>query len=139
MLGGSSSINRMMWVRGFAAEYDERGELAGREWSFAEVGKYFERIENGPLVLSQQRSPRSSTAAWLKAAEQCGYRIEQPNQPAPEGLLRSGRDAAPGCSVEPCGCVPAAGAGSAEPDTADRGDRPPRAIRRLPGCRGRVR
>ena len=89
MLGGSSSMNRMMWVRGFAADYDEWGELAGREWSFAEVGKYFERIENGPLVLSRQRSPRSSTAAWLKAAEQCGYRIEQPNQPAPEGFCEA--------------------------------------------------
>ena len=89
MLGGSSSMNRMMWVRGFAADYDEWGELAGRQWSFAEVGKYLERIEHGPLVLSRQRSPRRSTAAWLKAAEQCGYRIERPNQPAPEGFCET--------------------------------------------------
>lgn len=72
MLGRSSSMNRIMWVRGFAADYDEWGELAGREWSFAEVGKYFERVENGPLVLSRQRSPRSSTAAWLKEPSSAG-------------------------------------------------------------------
>src|SRR5215211_6938977 len=52
VLGGSSSMNAMMWVRGFAADYDEWGELAGKDWSFAEVVKYFNRIENGPLVIA---------------------------------------------------------------------------------------
>jgi choline dehydrogenase len=37
MVGGSSSMNAMMWVRGFAADYDEWAEHAGREWSFDEV------------------------------------------------------------------------------------------------------
>jgi hypothetical protein len=32
VLGGSSSMNAMMWVRGFAADYDEWGALAGPEW-----------------------------------------------------------------------------------------------------------
>jgi choline dehydrogenase len=53
------------------------------------VATYFERIENGPLVFSAQRSPRSSTAAWLKAAQERGYRIEEPNQPAPEGFCKT--------------------------------------------------
>ena len=57
MLGGSSSMNAMMWVRGFAADYDEWGELADEEWSFAEVGKYFDRIENGPLVSRRSAAP----------------------------------------------------------------------------------
>jgi choline dehydrogenase len=89
VLGGSSSTNAMMWVRGFAADYDEWGTLAGDDWDFEHVAKYFERIERGPLVLSPQRSPCSPTAAWLKAAEQCGYRIELPNQPAPEGFCET--------------------------------------------------
>jgi len=89
VLGGTSSTNAMMWVRGFAADYDEWGALAGQEWDFAHVAEYFERIEHGPLVFSHLRSPRSSTAAWLKAAEQCGYRIEQPNQAAPEGFCQT--------------------------------------------------
>ena len=50
----TSSINAMMWVRGFAADYDEWGALAGQEWDFTHVAEYFERIEHGPLVFSHQ-------------------------------------------------------------------------------------
>ena len=71
VLGGSSSMNAMMWVRGFAADYDEWAEHAGEQWSYANVEKYFQRIERGPLVISPQRSPRSSTAAWLRAVSEC--------------------------------------------------------------------
>jgi choline dehydrogenase-like flavoprotein len=74
VLGGSSSMNAMMWVRGFPADYDEWAEHAGDQWSYANVEKYFRRIEDGPLVISPQRSPRSSTAAWLEAARECGHR-----------------------------------------------------------------
>jgi choline dehydrogenase-like flavoprotein len=73
MLGGSSSMNAMMWVRGFPADYDEWAQHAGEQWNYANVEKYFRRIENGPLVLSAQRSPRKSTAAWLAAARECGH------------------------------------------------------------------
>ncbi|MGX9787182.1 GMC family oxidoreductase [Mycobacterium sp. MMS18-G62] len=73
VLGGSSSMNAMMWVRGFPADYDEWAEHAGEQWSYANVEPYFDRIESGPLVLSRQRSPRSSTAAWLSAVEECGH------------------------------------------------------------------
>jgi choline dehydrogenase-like flavoprotein len=73
VLGGSSSMNAMMWVRGFPADYDEWAEHAGEQWSYANVEPYFDRIEIGPLVLSPQRSPRSSTAAWLSAVQECGY------------------------------------------------------------------
>jgi choline dehydrogenase-like flavoprotein len=71
MLGGSSSMNAMMWVRGFAADYDEWAEQAGEQWSYANIEKYFNRIERGPLVISRQRSPRSSTAVWLTAVPEC--------------------------------------------------------------------
>ena len=37
MLGGSSSMNAMMWVRGFAADYDEWGEHAGEQWNYANI------------------------------------------------------------------------------------------------------
>jgi choline dehydrogenase len=89
MLGGSSSMNAMMWVRGFAADYDEWGQLAGDQWSCQPMAKYFDRIESGPLMVSPQRSPRSSTAAWLAAAQQSGYRLEQPNTDAPEGFCET--------------------------------------------------
>lgn len=105
MLGGSSSMNAMMWIRGFAADYDEWATLAGPQWSFAEVLKYFRRIENvtdasqfvdgddsgltGPLVLSRQRSPRKATAAWLAAAQECGFAAARPNSPQPEGFCET--------------------------------------------------
>jgi choline dehydrogenase len=105
VLGGSSSLNAMMWVRGFAADYDEWAARAGPQWSFAEVIGYFRRIENvtaawhfvsgddsgvtGPVHISRQRSPRASTAAWLAAARQCGFPAVQPNSPAPEGFCET--------------------------------------------------
>lgn len=89
MLGGSSSMNAMMWVRGFAADYDEWGEYAGDEWDYAHLRPYLQRIEAGPLVISDQRSPRSSTAAWLTAVQQCGYRIDEPNSDEPQGFCET--------------------------------------------------
>jgi len=73
VLGGSSSMNAMMWVRGFPADYDEWGRLAGEQWSYPAVAKYFAAIESGPLTIAPQRSPRRSTAAWLAAVQQSGY------------------------------------------------------------------
>ncbi len=72
-LGGSSSMNAMMWVPGFPADYDEWGEHAGEDWNWAGLEKYMKRIEAGPLVIEAQRSPRGSTAAWLAAAVECGH------------------------------------------------------------------
>ncbi|BCI86572.1 hypothetical protein NIIDMKKI_17780 [Mycobacterium kansasii] len=46
VLGGSSSMNAMMWVRGFKADYDEWARRAGPQWSYTEVLGYFRRIEN---------------------------------------------------------------------------------------------
>ncbi|MGH3970960.1 MAG: GMC family oxidoreductase [Mycobacterium sp.] len=105
MLGGSSSMNAMMWVRGFAADYDEWAAHAGSQWSYAEALSYFRRIENvadawhfvngddsgvtGPLMVSRQRSPRSSTAAWLTAARKCGFGAAQPNSAKPDGFCET--------------------------------------------------
>jgi choline dehydrogenase len=101
MLGGSSSINAMMWVRGFAADYDEWAAHAGADWSFKQVVKYLKRAERvqdastadegvgGLLHISAQRSPRRSTAAWLAAVQECGYRVERPNTPQPEGFCQT--------------------------------------------------
>ncbi len=80
-LGGSSSMNAMMWARGFAADYDEWAAHAGELWNYANTEKYFNRIESGPLVISAQRSPRSSTAAWLNAVQECIH--------APEGFCEA--------------------------------------------------
>ncbi|WP_068271273.1 GMC family oxidoreductase [Aldersonia kunmingensis] len=101
MLGGSSSINAMMWVRGFAADYDEWAELASEGWSFANLVEYFRRIESvqgateadegtgGPMHVSAQRSPRAITRAFLDAVAECGYPIERPNLPEPKGFTQT--------------------------------------------------
>ncbi|MFE3024187.1 GMC family oxidoreductase [Nocardia tengchongensis] len=101
MLGGSSSMNAMMWVRGFAADYDEWSRYAGPEWSFEQVLPYFQRIEtveeaaepgegrNGPLHISRQRSPRALTHTYLQAAAEAGYPVERANGDRPQGFSQT--------------------------------------------------
>jgi choline dehydrogenase len=102
VLGGSSSINLMMWVRGFAADYDRWAELAGPDWSYQALLPYFRRIEavepspraevnpdhgtNGAMMVSHQRSPRSHTAAFLAAAVEVGLPLVEANRADPEGV-----------------------------------------------------
>ncbi|MFC9994538.1 GMC family oxidoreductase [Nocardia sp. NPDC127526] len=101
MLGGSSSMNAMMWVRGFAADYDEWAEHAGPGWSFQQVLPYFQRMEavegasepgegvNGPLHISRQRSPRPHTLNYLQAAVEAGYKVERANLDEPQGFTQT--------------------------------------------------
>ncbi|WP_213933758.1 GMC family oxidoreductase [Rhodococcus sp. B50] len=102
MLGGSSSMNAMMWVRGFAADYDEWAELTGdASWSFSGALEYFRRIESvqddtdpesghsGPIIVTEQRSPRPLTTAFLDAAAETGFPVERANSSRPEGFSRS--------------------------------------------------
>lgn len=101
MLGGSSSMNAMMWVRGFAADYDAWARAAGPGWSFANVVEYFRRIESvedaaepdegrsGPLRISHQRSARHWTDDFLAAAERSGFKRERANLPQPEGFTQT--------------------------------------------------
>ncbi|MFD4366223.1 GMC family oxidoreductase [Rhodococcus sp. NPDC058521] len=101
MLGGSSSMNAMMWVRGFAADYDEWATIAGDEWSFRNVADIYRRIEMrdaedesddgsvGPLHVSRQRSPRPLTADFLSAVESAGFVRERANLPGPEGFTET--------------------------------------------------
>jgi choline dehydrogenase-like flavoprotein len=83
-LGGSSSINAMVYIRGHRSDYDEWAALGNVGWSFDEVLPYFRRSENnerlagayhaqgGPLNVADPRSPSAFTGIWLAAAEQQG-------------------------------------------------------------------
>ena len=99
-LGGSSSINAMVWARGLRADYDEWGALAGPDWAYEAVLPYFCRAEDtrgrrsahtgrgGPITVSRQRSPRSLTEAYLAAAEQAGLsRNVVPNADDQDGVM----------------------------------------------------
>ncbi|MFT3798019.1 GMC family oxidoreductase [Microbacterium sp.] len=100
-LGGSSSLNAMMWVRGFAADYDEWATVAGDAWSWQGLEPYFRRVEGtqgatdhahgtgGPQAIEPQRDPRPHTAAFLTAARELGHPVTAPNLPAGQGFSQT--------------------------------------------------
>ncbi len=91
VIGGSSSINGMVYVRGHAGDYNHWAEAGAQGWSYADVLPYFKRMEtwhdcgqggdpdwrgkDGPLHIS--RGPRDNPlhAAFVKAGEQAGYPV----------------------------------------------------------------
>jgi choline dehydrogenase-like flavoprotein len=85
-LGGSSSINAMIYTRGHRNDYDEWAALGNTGWSYADVLPYFRRAENnerladgfhgrgGPLNVADPRSPSGFSELWLAAAEDQGLR-----------------------------------------------------------------
>jgi choline dehydrogenase-like flavoprotein len=85
-LGGSSAINAMLYVRGHSADYDRWAELGCDGWDWESVLPYFKRAENnergadgfhgdsGPLQVSEQKSPRPITSAFVEAATRLQFR-----------------------------------------------------------------
>ncbi|MBA3908929.1 MAG: choline dehydrogenase [Rhodobacter sp.] len=88
VIGGSSSINGMVYVRGHARDYDTWAEMGADGWAYADVLPYFKRMEtshggsgpeyrgtDGPLHIT--RGPRSNPLfdAFIKAGEQAGYPV----------------------------------------------------------------
>jgi choline dehydrogenase len=86
MLGGSSSLNAMMWIRGAPGDFNAWADVAGPEWGYDTLLPYFLRLENtegleapdavhgigGPVPVSAQRDPNELTKAWLVAAGERG-------------------------------------------------------------------
>ena len=100
MLGGCSSMNAMMWVKGFQSDYEEWGEVAGPEWGWESVRKTYAALEDvedptaldgvgGPVRVERQRSPRPSTNSFLQAAEEAGYPRGRANGPNPEAYVET--------------------------------------------------
>jgi choline dehydrogenase len=85
MLGGSSSINGMVYIRGNRADFAEWAEVAGGAWSYEHVLPYFKRSEDnergadayhgagGPLGVADGRSGITLPDVWVEAAVQAGY------------------------------------------------------------------
>jgi choline dehydrogenase len=108
VLGGSSSINGMIFQRGNPMDYERWGADKGMEtWDFAHCLPYFKRMENclagdpddpfrghaGPLAL--ERGPAASPLfeAFLQATEQAGYpRTDDVNGYRQEGFARFDRN-----------------------------------------------
>jgi choline dehydrogenase len=99
VLGGTSSINGMMYVRGQPQDYDGWAQSGLKGWSYAEVLPYFRRSErswrgegpyhggSGPLgVVPQPRDP-VLTPKLIATAEKLGYRANpDANGPVQEGF-----------------------------------------------------
>ena len=85
VLGGSSSINAMVYIRGHRADYDGWAAAGNGGWAFDDVLPYFVRSENnarlgppnhgnrGPLHVSDLRSPNPLSLALVQAARELGY------------------------------------------------------------------
>src|SRR5215470_3477723 len=98
VLGGSSSINGLLYVRGQSADYDHWRQLGNAGWSFEDVLPYFRRAEDqergadslhgvgGPLAVSDVCEPHPLCEAFIEAAQQAGFpRNDDFNGPTQEG------------------------------------------------------
>jgi len=99
-LGGGSTINGMMFIRGHPWDYDHWAELGAAGWDYAGVLPHFRRLEDnargadewrgqgGPISVSEVRSRYEVTERWIEAAEQAGI----PRSPDLNGAQAEGVD-----------------------------------------------
>jgi choline dehydrogenase len=109
VLGGSSSINGMNYVRGNPADYDNWAQMGCRGWTYDEVLPFFRKSEtyasggdpafrgtDGPLPVEEYPSVLPVTHHFVEAAQQAGYALHDYNGRTQEGvgysqLTRRGR------------------------------------------------
>ncbi len=89
VLGGSSSINGMAYVRGHARDYDRWAQGGLQGWDYAHVLPYFRKAEtyqrgsddyrggDGPLNVSAGACENPLFRAWIEAGRQAGYPVTQ--------------------------------------------------------------
>lgn len=89
VLGGSSSINGMVYVRGHARDFDHWAEIGAQGWAFADVLPYFKRMENshggqegwrgtdGPLHIRRGERQNPLFQAFIEAGQQAGFEITE--------------------------------------------------------------
>jgi choline dehydrogenase len=84
-LGGTSSLNGMVYIRGHRRDFDEWRDLGHPGWGYDDVLPYFKRAEgnergasefhggDGPLKISDLRYHNELTTAWVESALAAGY------------------------------------------------------------------
>ena len=85
VLGGSSSINAMIYIRGHQYDYDSWAALGNKGWSYEEVLPYFKKFEenlhfqdayhgtDGELTVCDHRWRHPLSSTFLEAAQEAGY------------------------------------------------------------------
>ena len=99
VLGGSSSLNGLLYVRGQPQDYDRWQQMGNAGWGWDHVLPLFKRSENqergadefhgdqGPLSVSNMRLQRPICDAWVAAAQEAGYPFNSDyNGAAQEGV-----------------------------------------------------
>lgn len=101
-LGGSSVLNWMMYVRGNRRDYDNWEAMGNPGWDYESVLRYFKKAEgyrgkrnihtgsyhgrDGPLTVEDKRWSSPLLTGFLKAGQQLGYQIVDPNGPEQIGF-----------------------------------------------------
>lgn len=98
VLGGSSSINGLLYIRGQSQDFDHWRQLGNTGWGFDDVLPYFRKSEDqqrgaddlhgvgGPLAVSDVSEPHPLCEAFIGAVEQAGFpRNDDFNGPDQEG------------------------------------------------------
>ena len=103
LLGGSSSINGLVWVRGQPLDFDTWAQMGCRGWSWRDVAPVFTRIENfvdgdgangrgteGPLKVSTVPDQNPLYDALFKASVAAGYKLNPDyNSEEQEGVVKT--------------------------------------------------
>ena len=93
VIGGSSSINGMVFVRGHARDFDNWAQSGAKGWSYADVLPYFKRMEtwhgeitelssrfrgaSGPLHVSRGKQKNPLFKAFVAAGREAGFELTQ--------------------------------------------------------------
>jgi len=97
VVGGSSAINAMMWVRGFDIDFDGWEASGATGWGAARMNELFGAIEDderglsatrgvgGAMRIERQRDPRALTLAFLDACAELGLPIVDDYHARPDG------------------------------------------------------
>ena len=101
VLGGSSSINAMIYIRGHKTDYDDWAELGNKGWGFNDVLPYFKKSEhnerisnelhgqNGPLNVTDSTSNNPIHELFIQAGKEQGHAINEDfNGAIQEGIGR---------------------------------------------------
>lgn len=100
VLGGSSSLNGLLYVRGQREDYDRWAQMGNPGWGWGDVGPLFEEMETfqrpdaaegrgkgGPLQVSDPRLRRRICERWIEAAQANGYAYNPDyNGPVQDGV-----------------------------------------------------